>query len=345
MSVRVVIADDSPFFREILREVLEETGEIEVVGEAKDGTGVLALVKAQRPALLLLDIHMPLLGGLETIEEVMASTPIPILIVTARPAKPGEVLVFEALRRGALEVLEKSVVNDRPGFLRGLVVELAKVPVVLHPRARARAARPAAAAVPALGPPSPGAGLRVIGVGASAGGPLAVAALLSSLGPGFGASLAVVQHLSPGFAQGYAAFLKGNCALPVRLVTGPTALERGVVYVAPDERHLIAEGGRLVTSAAGPWPYRPSVDALFLSLAQAFGADSGAVVLSGMGRDGVLGAEAIAGAGGPVFAQDEAGSAVFGMPRAVAEAVRGVRVAPIVEIAASLRTLAERPGG
>ncbi|MFZ5442589.1 MAG: response regulator, partial [Myxococcota bacterium] len=134
VTVRVVVGDDSSIFREVAREVLEGDGDIAVVGEAVDGPDTIAAVRRHRPDLLLVDLQMPGMSGLSAIEQVMAGSPVPIVLITAR--RGDDTLAFEAMRRGALEVLDKGVVAQRPAWLREQVRQLARVPVVRRPAAR-----------------------------------------------------------------------------------------------------------------------------------------------------------------------------------------------------------------
>lgn len=337
----MVIADDSSFFREVLREFLVTDGDIEVVAEARDGREAIEKVLSTRAQLLTLDIGMPGLGGLETIEELMARHPLPILVITALPSGPGTGILFEATRRGALDIVEKQRVGaDEAAWLRDHIRQLATVPVVRHLKrgptpaiaSTSAAERGTARAAPALGVPR-----RMIGIGASAGGPPAVAAVLSRLPRDLPASVALVQHLSPGFASSYAEFLSGSTPLQVQVLSKAGPARPGCVYVAPDGHHLVARGDQLgLSDAPALHGHRPSVDALFHSMAQERGRDAIGVVLSGMGADGAAGLASLLSRGAAGVVQDEASSTIFGMPRAAAEAAPGATVLDLGEIAAAL---------
>ncbi len=336
MTVRVVIADDSPIFREVLHETLEADPDLTVVGEAPDGRTAVRLAEERAAELVVLDLQMPGMDGLEVIEELMARRPVPIVVLTSLPAGPGSGLVFEATRRGALDVIEKRAVDGGDGGarLRAQLRGLAAVRVVRRPRGGA----PAAPKEPARGvEDGPPAERRVVGIGASAGGPPAVAAVLAGLPAGFKGCVAVVQHLSAGFDRSYASFLRSATALHVELVQGVAPIRPGTVLLAPDGYHLVARRDAFELSEAPPdGGHRPSVDALLSSLASAHGARAVGVVLSGMGADGARGAAALEAAGGLVIAQDEQTSGVFGMPRAAVEATTQARVLPLPAIAQAL---------
>ena len=334
MSLRVVIADDSPIFREVLKDVLEADGDILVVGEAGEGGEAVRLAEHTRADLVTLDLQMPGMGGLEAIEELMARHPVPILVLTAKPAGPGSPLLFEATRRGALDIVEKKVVSgaDAGAWLRAHVHSLAAVRVVRHLRPATATAVPAAP-LPAL--PFPGHG-RVVGIGASAGGPPAVAAVLGGLPADFPVCIALVQHLSPGFVHSYAAFLQSATALKVEVVVGPVVARPGRVLVAPDGCHLVAapKDRFELSDAPADGGLRPTVDMLLCSLASEYGEGAIGVVLSGMGADGARGVAQLRAAGGLALAQDEHTSAIYGMPKTALEA--GASALPLGDIAQAL---------
>jgi two-component system chemotaxis response regulator CheB len=334
--VRVVIADDSPFFREVLKEVLEADGDLQVVGEAGDGREAVRLAEQARADLVTLDLQMPGMGGLEAIEELMARRPVPILVLTSRPAGPGSALLFEATKRGALDILEKKVVGgadtDAGAWLRAHVRSLAAVRVVRRPKPLPEAVAPP---LLPLGVASSAARC-VVGIGASAGGPPAVAAVLAGLPANFPGCVAVVQHLSPGFASSYASFLQAATALKVEIVLGPVTARPGRVLVAPDGHHLVASAkDRFMLSDAPPdGGHRPSVNSLLGSLASVYGRGAVGVVLSGMGADGARGVALLKAAGALVLAQDEATSIIYGMPKVAHEA--GATALPLSAIAGVL---------
>ncbi|MGZ3442096.1 MAG: response regulator, partial [Polyangia bacterium] len=187
---RVFVIDDSPMFREMLRDIIEAEGDIVVVGEASSGDAALAQVSSLRPDLVTVDIEMPGVGGLDTIAQLMTRRPVPILVLTGQPTGEGSSLPFEAIGRGALEIASKSsLANDDGRWLRGLIKQLGTVRVVHHPGMhRAPAARPATplrAQPPRRGP--------IIGIAASTGGPSAIVDVLGALPPEFPGCVALVQ--------------------------------------------------------------------------------------------------------------------------------------------------------
>lgn len=339
--IEVAVVDDSPICRARLREILEAERDIRVVGEASSGAAALELLQRGRPQLLVLDLNMPKLGGLETIEHVMAQAPLPILVVTGQPGGKKQDAVFDAIRRGALDLAEKPGLSDIAAqrALRAKVRQLATVPVVHHVARHRLRSVPDEPPTDAKPPQRPGASpsptCPVIGLGASAGGPTPLVRILRELPPTHPGAVAVVQHLPNGFAGSFAEFVQARIALRVVLVTGPTPIAPGTVYVATDDAHLIAEGPTRFTASAEPAieGHRPAATALFRSLARAFGANAIGVILSGMGRDGVAGLLEMRSAGALTIAQDAATAAVFGMPRAAIEASATTVALPPAEIA------------
>lgn len=320
--LRAVVVDDSAICREVLRELLEAEGDITVAGEAEDGSAAAALVQRERPDVVLLDVEMPRVGGLDAVASIMRASPVPILIVTGRAPSQHSSILFEALRRGALDVMGKPSMarGDEAAALRDAVRRVARIPVMRH----------MAPVQVAAAPPPPqrlreGAsrvGIRILGVGASAGGPAAVSRLLGAFAAETAPCVVVAQHLLGGFASAYAEFLRHHVAMKVEVVERSAPVRPGVVYVAGEDAHIAAASpDRIVAQrASGEGGHRPSIDVLFRSLALHFGPSAAGVVLSGMGQDGAAGLLEMRRAGALTFAQDWTTAAVFGMPRAALEA-------------------------
>lgn len=320
--ITALILDDSLICRQQLRSTLECEGDIEIVGEAPSGEGVLDLISDKRPQVLVVDLQMPRAGGHETIERVMAHQPLPILVVTSQPVGPSRELVFEAIRKGALDLAEKPALfdHDAQARLRATVRRLATVPVVRHVAGKLRTDR--ASLVRSSQAPPPMGGVPIVGIGSSAGGPVVLASILGSWSSEFPAAVLVVQHLPPNFMAGFVDFLRTRTRLNIVGVEGQCRLEPGSVYLPVKEEHLGLVGGELVGPVASPPVngHLPAVEVLFESMAHNAPSRSLGVVLSGIGRDGTGGALALRRKGGRCVAQDEASSAVWGMPRSALEA-------------------------
>jgi len=330
--IRVLVADDSEIFRELLAGVVAAEPGFEVVAVAADGNAAAALARSARPDVITMDLNMPDADGFSGIARIMAETPTPILVLTANPE---EAVGFRALSLGALDILEKpqagTDLDDYGQLLRSRLRLLAGVKVIRHLRGlRERRGAPSPAAVrPDL-----------IVVGASLGGPRALATLLRKLPASFPVPIAVVQHIAEGFTEGLASWLASESRLDVREATDGEPLLAGRVLLAPTGRHLLVGDGIARLSDAPPVDtFKPSVTPLFLSAARTYGARVCGVLLTGMGRDGAEGLKAIKDAGGPTIAQDEVTSAVFGMPRAAIELGAVDRVLAIEEIPRALLEL------
>lgn len=314
---RVVICDDSSAYVAALTRFLDSDEEMDVVAVATSGEQAIAEVERLQPDLLTLDMEMPGIDGLGVVRTLMAGNPLPIVILSAHAPK-GSRRAVEALAAGALDVVSKDAVRlDQLDdvWARAMRSRLRRL-------ASVRIARPVlggAAAAPSRVASAPAHVARAVGVGASTGGPPALATMLGRLTAGFRLPILVVQHISPGFVDGLAGWLAQKLSVTVN-VAEEGQLARPGVWLAPDGAHLTLDASmRFGLDRETEGAHRPSVDVLLSSLAQSFGNEAVGVVLTGMGTDGAEGAAAIRQAGGLVIAQDEASCAVYGMPRAVAE--------------------------
>lgn len=339
MKLRAVVVDDSAICRALLRQWLEADGDLEVVGEAPDGDSALELVTRLRPDVATVDLRMPGMSGLDLIGHVMAKAPLPILVLTGEATRDDPGLAFEAVRRGALDlVLKPSAVDDEAiRSLRARVRWLASVPVVRHMDSNsnrpegARPSEPGPGAVPraprAIGDPV------IVGIAASAGGPTALATVLGSLTPDLPICLAIVQHLPRGFAPSFVSFLQSRCSLQVRLAEHGLEPRAATVVLAPDDHHLEVIDRRFaLTSGPAYDGHRPAGTVLLRSLAQ-LGTGAIGVVLSGIGRDGADGLRAMRERNAYTLSQDAATSVVYGMPRAAVEEGGAQQALPIGQIA------------
>jgi two-component system chemotaxis response regulator CheB len=276
--------------------------------------------------------------GFAAVQEIMAFRPTPILVLTDSPSSPAG---FQALAMGALDVMVRPCGGAPPDELvRDLASRLkllSGVRVITHVRGRRFRKRSGGAEE---GPP-------VVGIGASLGGPRALAVLLKGLPRDLAAPICIVQHISQGFSHGLASWLSSESGLVVREAREGDALSAGAVLVAPTGAHLaVGDRGQVVLDCGAPVDgFRPSVTALFNSLAQRYGRRAVGVVLTGMGRDGAVGLSSIRAAGGRTLAQDEATSVVYGMPRAAVEVGAVERVVAIDEMAEAVVALVRAMGG
>ncbi|NGZ06474.1 MAG: chemotaxis-specific protein-glutamate methyltransferase CheB [Magnetococcales bacterium] len=343
--IRIVIADDSPFARELLRHLLEEVEGIEVVGEATNGQQAVALVQQLHPNLVTMDLEMPVMGGLEAISEIMCTKAVPILVVSSLTDAPT---ALEALRLGALDVIEKPEIGAASAEqLIAKVQLLAGVAVVTRLRP-GRMSHTAATRMPESKHSwsSLHAYPRLFAIASSMGGPQALARILPDLPEDFCCPILIAQHISDGFAHGIVEWLSGLCRLPVRLAVDGVLLEPGVIHVSPSEAHLtVTSASRIALLPRSAQDiYHPSCDHLLLSVAHWFGARAIGIILTGMGHDGAAGMLRIRERGGITLAQDEASSMIFGMNQAAIRAGAIQRILPLEAMAGEMIRLS-RSGG
>lgn len=361
--VRVLVADDSDLFGEVVVELIESDPEMQVVGVATNGEQAIRLTEVHRPDVVLMDVRMPIVDGLTAVERIMSRTPTPILVMTADPAGRTGTLAFEALRRGALDLFPKpeawSGTEAERDELRSRLKLLARVPVVHHVSRTYRQEAPARTAVgktPATAlaappvAPVPTARSLVV-MGASTGGPPALARILSQLPADFPLPILIVQHLSPGFDQQLVQWLSGVCRLEVAVAVQGRALSPGLVLLAPYDRHLIVENRIAVRLDAGPpvGGHRPAVDATFRSAANVFRSASIGVLLTGMGSDGARALLELRQRGAHTIVQSGESATVDGMPKAARDLGAASEVVALDGIADAIlraaRVDARRVGG
>ncbi len=361
----VVVVDDSPVQRRFLRAAVDADPGFSVCGEARNGREAVALVARLRPAVVLMDLDLPVMGGIEAIELIMASTPTPILVYSAFVGGTDSGNAVEALAAGAVDVLAKPGPEDTGTLesyaeaLRRRLRMVSRIRVITHPRGRLReqglhaaplgataSGRRPLGAAPVLEPPLPSSGdARLVAIGASTGGPQALLTVLGCLPADLAQPVLVVQHMAEGFIPGLVSWL--DDLVPLSVVVGGSGrrLEPGTVTVAPSGGNLLVQDDRLRTLATPPDAgqfHVPGIDAAFRSVASVLGASAVGVLLTGMGRDGALGLKEMRDRGAPTLGQDEASCAVYGMPAAALAAGAVERQLPLEQIGPALLALLGR---
>jgi two-component system chemotaxis response regulator CheB len=342
--LRVLIADDSLTVRKRLADALASDADIEVVGEARDGLEAVSMCAALKPDVVTMDVVMPGLDGVQAAEEIMAQTPTPILVVSAAENRGERFSTLNALAAGAVEALEKPAHSEDPAAFDARLVRalklVSRVPVVTR-RRRKGANEPRRVDAPVL---EPGVRREVVAIGGSTGGPGALLSLMRELPSDFPLPILVVLHIGQAFGFGMAEWLSTMSPLPVLEATHGARIQAGTVYLCPPDRHMVVRGQRLwLTLDPERHSCRPSVDVLFESVAEEYGARAVGCLLTGIGRDGAAGLLAMRARGALTVAQDEASCAVFGMPReAIARGAAAHVAAPAAM--ASLLSSASKPG-
>jgi two-component system, chemotaxis family, protein-glutamate methylesterase/glutaminase len=319
--IRVLVVEDSAVVREFLVRILGSDPELEVVGTAADGEAALEAVEQMRPDVVTMDIHMPKMDGFDAARRIMETRPTPIIIVSGTVNLAETTNAFRAMEAGAVAVLERPVGIGHPdqqataANLIRTVKLMAEVRVVKRwPRAR-----PADLARPVSARPDikvPACSVAVVAIGASTGGPPVLQTILSQLEASFPVPILVVQHIATGFTEGFVEWLGQSSKLRVRLAAQGEQILSGHVYVAPDGFHLKVTAGRNVwlSDEKPENGLRPSVAALFRSVAKAYGGQATGVLLTGMGKDGAEELKLMREQGAVTIAQDRESSVVHGMP-------------------------------
>jgi two-component system chemotaxis response regulator CheB len=324
-----MLCDDSVTVRAALARVLEADPEIRIVARAGDGrqavNALAAMPTAMRPQVVLLDLEMPVMDGMTALPLLLAQVPRPVVIVASALTQKGAAVTMAALRAGAADYIPKPGAAGGGLADAGFCAELIAKVKGWARMGRAPATARLAAPRPAPTVPAPRGGLRAIAIGCSTGGPQALAALVRGLSRPLPVPVLAVQHMPAGFTAMLADHLNRLGSLGCAEAQDGEALQPGRLYLAPGDRHLLVEAvaGRLVARLSDGPPEnfcRPAVDPLLRSLTTACEGGVLALIMTGMGHDGLAGCRAVAAAGGTVLAQDEASSVVWGMPGAVARA-------------------------
>lgn len=336
---RVLVVDDSATVRQRLVETLAADPAIDLVGEAEDGKQAVEMCTRHRPDVITMDMMMPVMSGLAATEYIMAHQPTPILIVSASLNRGELFKIYDALAAGAVDVLDKPTGNEVDGDwerrLLSTVKLVAKIKVITHPRAKLEARRLQLEALVQNHCSQSPAPIEVVAIGASTGGPGAVVDVIRRLPARFQIPILVVVHMNAPFGSSFTDWLDAQLDRPASIPENgtPVAAARGRVMVAPGGQHIVVRGRRMfLTQDAERHSCRPSVDVLFETVAADYGASAAACLLTGMGKDGALGLLKIRQSGGTTIAQDEATSAIYGMPREAAALGAATHVLPLPEI-------------
>jgi two-component system chemotaxis response regulator CheB len=362
--IRVLIADDSTTVRRLMRDALAADAAFEVVAEAGDGRTVTELCRRLRPDVITMDVMMPVMDGVAATKYIMASCATPILVVSSSSSRGEVQQTFDALAAGAIDLLNKPTGTQPKGAWERELVEAVKRVSRIKPITRAFALQGAGtvdAAITSVGPPpdvsAPAIGAvsvpaidpadaTIVAIGASTGGPEAIATILSQIPSDFPLSMLLVIHITPEFAEGLAHWISKLTKITVRFALDREPLPlpgRSEIIMAPPDRHLSVSEARLrVTQSPERHSCRPSIDVLFESVARECGPQAIACLLTGMGKDGANGLLKVRQSGGQTIAQDQASSIVFGMPREAIALQAAQVVAPLEKVAATLCHMARR---
>jgi two-component system chemotaxis response regulator CheB len=348
-KVRVLVVDDSALMRKLIPQMLEADRSIEVVGTAMDGTFVMKKIEELQPNVITLDLQMPGMNGIDTLKEIMRRHPIPVIVVSSHSTE-GASVTLKALGLGAFDFVTKP--QDASAHMATTATELiAKIKAA----AECKVVRPGTLQSPTRAekisagksapPPS-----KLVAIGISTGGPQALEFLLAQLPPDFPGSIVIVQHMPDGFTDMFARRLDELCSLRVKEAQSGDVLQAGRVLICPGSRHMkvkrLGLGDVVVLNDdVRVNGHRPSVDVLFQSVAEEFGSQAIAALMTGMGDDGAEGLGAVKKAGGLTIAQSEESCVVFGMPKAAIERGYATRIVALDVLPTTLQALCGRNEG
>ena len=331
---RILVVDDSVVARRIISEILDDEDGFEVVGSAANGRIALAKIPRLKPDLITLDVEMPEMDGLEALSRIRADFPGVKVVMLSNLTRQGGVATVESLFRGASDYVTKASQMESPDAARAFLREqlVPKINALVgRTEAASRTRRRKAVVEPILVP------IGIVVIGVSTGGPNALRTVLGDIPSDFEVPIVIVQHMPPEFTRSLAERLDTLCN--IRVFEGRTGarVSPGTAWVAPGDRHMEVVGGEdgvTLVTRLGPLENscRPAVDVLMRSVAEHYGPATLAVILTGMGQDGLAGCRAIGRVGGHVLAQDEATSVVWGMPGQVVRAGLTQSVLPVEAI-------------
>lgn len=347
-KVRVLVVDDSLVMQRLYRKLLEQDGRFELLAIATNGQQAIEYVASYKPDVVSMDINMPLMDGVEATRQIMQLHPVPIVIVTSLYHPQEQELAMRILEAGAVSIMTKPYGPGHPKFESSTRTYLSRLWYMSEIKVIRR--KPASPKLPpktVVKSEKPKQSMQshakpaVIVIGASAGGPEGVKTILANISATIDVPILIVQHIDPGFAEGYVHWLQSQSKIPVRLAGVNTTMEAGVAYLPPGNHHLMLRSKQTVTiSTDAPVKgHRPAVSVLFTSAAAIFKDQTMAIILSGMGSDGAQEIKHLSDLGAVTLAQDEASCLVFGMP-GVAIQLGGIKkVLPPLEIASEINHL------
>ncbi|MDQ3185554.1 MAG: chemotaxis-specific protein-glutamate methyltransferase CheB [Pseudomonadota bacterium] len=348
--INVLVVEDSPVVREVLIHILSSDPDIRVIATAHNGEEALDVVRLHRPDVITMDIHMPKMNGLEATRLIMETDPTPIVIVSGSEHPDDVVTTFDVMDAGAVAVLRRPAGIGNPDhqtMAQNLVqtIKLMSEVKVIRRWPRMRSVGPTLRSAN-MGLVRESAQIQIVIIGASTGGPPAIEAILAALPKNFPVPILIVQHMSTGFIGGFVQWLTNSSSLPIHVAAHGELLLPGHVYIAPDEYQMKVEreGKIILTKDEPEHGLRPSISYLFRAVAEVYGCDAVAGLLTGMGRDGAVELRLLKDKGAVTFAQDKASCVVHGMPGEAIKLDAAMLVLPLEKIAAVLTNLVNHQG-
>lgn len=346
--IKVLVVDDSAFMRKAITSMLQEDPEIKVIGTARDGVEAIQMVQELKPDVVTMDVEMPRMDGITALKEIMQKCPVPVIMVSSLTTE-GAKVTLEALELGAIDFIPKNLAELSVNIvkIKGMLIDKIKtigkrglvkrkplvkpaepkieVPKVEIPKTRVTTERK----------------VGIVSIGTSTGGPKALQEIIPKLPKDFPVPIVIAQHMPPNFTKPFAERLDQLSQLSVKEAEEGETVKPGIVYIAPGRGHMRLKRRGIETFVSisedkEEFIYRPSVDALMLSVADCYPGRALGVILTGMGNDGAKGCKKIKETGGRVFAQSEETCVVYGMPRAVVDAGIADKVVSLEEMAGEI---------
>lgn len=357
MTIKVLVVDDSSFFRRRVSEIINSSPALEVIATANNGQEAIDMVLKYKPDVVTMDVEMPVMDGITAVKKIMAIQPLPILMFSSL-TQQGASATLDALEAGASDFLAKKfedIARDKQEAIillqqriqaiatKGIPCiarkEVSSMDQIVEPHVAAKSAlsalqkiqlrnaniTPKVAEIDTTPPKrikASGKSYEVLAIGTSTGGPVALQAILTALPSNFKLPILLIQHMPGSFTKAFSERLNGHCKISVKEAEDGDILKPGCAYLAPGGKQMmISSAGKIkIYDADDTLNYKPSVDITFASLAKSYGHKVLAIVLTGMGADGRDGARLLKDKGAEIWAQDEASCVVYGMPQAVAKA-------------------------
>ncbi|MCX8028096.1 MAG: chemotaxis response regulator protein-glutamate methylesterase [Thermodesulfovibrionales bacterium] len=352
--IKVLIVDDSAFMRNAISSMLSSDPEISIVGTAKDGLEAIEKVNQLKPDIVTMDVEMPRMDGLTALKHIMEKNPIPVIMVSSLTIE-GAKVTLEALELGAVDFIPKNLSDLSINIvkIKELLIEKIKyigkkgipkkIPTIAKKPIQTKGVEPAKPVITA--PSSRAIGERkvsIVAIGTSTGGPKALQSIIPNLPKDFPVPIIIAQHMPPNFTGPFAERMNQLSQITVKEAEEGEPIKAGTAYIAPGRGHMRLKRPRGIETVVSisenkeEFIYRPSVDAMMLSVAELFPGRALGVILTGMGNDGQKGLMALKKTGGRIFAQNEETCVVYGMPKAVVDAGIADKVLPLEEIAGEI---------
>jgi two-component system chemotaxis response regulator CheB len=346
--IKVLVVDDSAFMRKALTSMLQEDPEIKVIGTARDGVEAIQMIQDLKPDIVTMDVEMPRMDGITALREIMQKCPVPVIMVSSLTTE-GAKVTLEALEVGAVDFIPKNLAELSVNIvkIKGMLIEKIKTIGKRGIIKRRPIAKPAETKIETPKVEIPKVRVTterkvgIVSIGTSTGGPKALQEIIPKLPKDFPVPIVIAQHMPPNFTKPFAERLDQLSQLSVKEAEEGETIKPGIVYIAPGRGHMRLKRRGIetlvnISEDKEEFIYRPSVDALMLSVADCFPGRSLGVILTGMGNDGAKGCKKIKENGGRIFAQNEESCVVYGMPRAVIEAGIADKVVSLEEMAGEI---------